>query len=120
MKTTDFGREGEDIAARFLTEKGYHILDRNWRCGKNEVDIIAKDGDVIVIVEVKARHSSYAGEPEMAVTKDKQRILVRVANIYVQCKRLKNEVRFDIVSILMINGKESIHHIPDAFYARLR
>lgn len=108
------------MAAKFLEGKGYRILDRNWRSGKHEIDIIAQDGETIVIVEVKSRHSTFAGEPEMAVDRSKQRVLVWAADSYIRRKKLNNEVRFDIISVLVIDGQESIHHIPDAFYARLR
>ena len=115
----DFGRKGEDIAAEYLEKKGYKILERNWTLGRNEIDIIARDGKYIVIVEVKSRHSSFAGEPETAVTRDKQRSLVRAANAYVTGMKLSEEVRFDIVSILVVRGVENVKHIIDAFYPTL-
>ena len=115
----DFGKKGEDIAAEYLQKKGYKIIERNWVSGKNEIDIIAKEGNFIVVVEVKARHSNFAGEPEMAVTLDKQRSLIRAANAYVRKMNYNEEVRFDIVSILIVNGKEQINHIEDAFYPTL-
>ncbi len=112
----DFGKTGEQIAADLLKSKGFKILEQNWRFGRNEVDIIARDGDFLVIVEVKSRHSTFAGEPETSVTRDKQRGLIAAANAYLRFKGLKNEVRFDIVSVLMMKDKETINHIPDAFY----
>jgi putative endonuclease len=115
----DFGKQGEEIAVDFLQKKGYKILERNWKSGKNEIDIIATEGKYIIVVEVKARHSNFAGEPEIAVTMDKQRALIRAANAYVHIMNRSEEVRFDIVSILVVNGKEQIHHIEDAFYPTL-
>lgn len=115
----DFGRKGEDIAAEYLQKKGYKILERNWSLGKNEIDIIARDGKYIVVVEVKSRHSNYAGEPETAVTRDKQRSLVRAANAYINKMHFNEEVRFDIISILVVKGAEQINHIEDAFYPTL-
>ncbi len=115
----DFGRAGEEIAVNFLKKKGYRILETNWTAGKNEIDIIAMDKDILVVVEVKSRHSSFAGEPETAVTRDKQKALVRAANAFLGKKGMDNEVRFDIVSILVVNGKETINHIEDAFYPTL-
>jgi len=115
----EFGKKGEDIAVGYLEKKGYKILERNWICGKSEIDIIAKEGKYIVVVEVKARHSNFAGEPETAVTKEKQRALVFAANAYVRKMNYSEEVRFDIVSILVVNGKEQINHIEDAFYPTL-
>jgi len=113
------GRKGEDIAAGYILGKGYRILDRNWRFGKNEIDLIARDGSFIVIIEVKTRLSNYFSEPETAVTREKQRILVRAANAYVRNRRLNQEVRFDVIAILLDQEKEQINHIVDAFYATL-
>lgn len=115
----EFGKKGEDIAAEYLQKKGYKILERNWVSGKNEIDIIAREGKYVVVVEVKSRHSNYAGEPETAVTKDKQRSLIRAANSYVRKMNMDEEVRFDIISILVVKGKEEINHIEDAFYPTL-
>jgi putative endonuclease len=112
----DFGRKGEEIAADYLKARGYRILETNWRRGRNEIDIIARTGKILVVAEVKARHSKLAGEPETAVTREKQRALIRAANAYVQLHKLDDEVRFDIISILIEKEKEQIRHIEDAFY----
>lgn len=113
----ELGKSGEDIAVALLEEKGYLILERNWRLGKEEIDIIARDGNFVVIVEVKTRASNIFAEPETSVTKNKQRILVRTANAYVHFTRQNGEVRFDIITILIRPGEEVINHIVDAFYA---
>jgi putative endonuclease len=115
----EFGRKGEDIAAEYLQKKNYKILERNWVSGKHEIDIIAKESNYIVVVEVKARHSNFAGEPETAVTRDKQRSLIQAANTYVRKMNYSEEVRFDIISILIVKGEEHINHIEDAFYPTL-
>ena len=115
----EFGKKGEDIAVEYLQKKGYRILERNYVSGKNEIDIIAQEGKYIVVVEVKARHSNYAGEPETAVTRDKQKSLIRAANAYVRKMNYNEEVRFDIISIMVVKGKEEINHIEDAFYPTL-
>jgi putative endonuclease len=112
----DLGRKGEEIAAAFLTEKGYQILEKNWRQWRNEIDIIAVDGKHLVIVEVKTRQSAFFGEPETAVTREKQKALIRAANAYIRYKNLDHEVRFDIISVIIAKEKEKIHHIEDAFY----
>ena len=116
----DFGKKGEEIAAGYLSKKGYTILDKNWRLGRNELDLVARDGKVIVVVEVKSRHSVYFGEPETAVTRDKQRLLIRAANAYIRFKNIREEVRFDIVSIVVAGEQEKINHIQDAFYPVVR
>jgi putative endonuclease len=115
----EFGKKGEEIAIDFLKKKGYKILETNWVSGKNEIDIIAREGKYIIVVEVKARHSNFAGEPETAVTRDKQKSLIRAANAYIRKMNYDEEVRFDIISILVVKGKEQINHIEDAFYPTL-
>lgn len=114
----ELGKKGEEVAALYLTEKGYKILETNWRFGRNELDLIAKDGDKLVVAEVKTRHSTVFGEPELAVTREKQRIIIRSANAYVRWKRWKGETRFDILSVLLTGDRVSINHIPDAFTVR--
>ena len=116
----DFGKKGEVIASEYLKSKGYKILDTNWRWGKNELDLVARDGKTLVIVEVKTRHSNALGEPETAVNREKQRNLIRAANAYVHFRKITDEVRFDIISILILEDREQIHHIPDAFYPLVR
>ena len=112
----ELGKKGEDIAADYLAKKGYNILEKNWRQWRNEIDIIARDGKYLVIVEVKTRQSNYFGEPETAVTYEKQKALIRAANTYIRYNNMDLEVRFDIVSIIIAKEKEQIHHIEDAFY----
>ncbi len=119
LQTNELGKAGEDMAAEYLKKKGYRILERNWRFGRNEIDIVARDGNIVVIAEVKTRSSSFFAEPETAVTRDKQRILVRSANAYVRYNRINLEVRFDVIAILFSPGGEQINHIEDAFYATL-
>jgi putative endonuclease len=115
----ELGKAGEEMAVELLSGKGYRILERNWRFGKEEIDIIARDGSYIVIVEVKTRSSNAFAEPEASVTKAKQRILVRAANAYVNYRRQYGEVRFDIVTVLIGAEGTTINHIADAFYATL-
>lgn len=111
----DLGKIGEELAVNYLIEKGYEILERNWRNKHKEIDIIAKDGGTLVIVEVKTRQSDGFGEPDMAVTRQKQMRLVYAANAYVFSKRLDLDIRFDIISIVFNQGNPKIDHIEDAF-----
>ncbi len=115
----ELGKAGEKLAQDYLEGKGYRILEQNWRFGREEIDIIARDGNFLVIVEVKTRSSNMFAEPEASVTKAKQRILIRAANAYVNYRRQKGEVRFDIISILVNAEGAEINHIVDAFYATL-
>ena len=111
----ELGQQGEDIAAKFLMKKGYKILDRNWRHHHLELDIVAMDGDMLVVVEVKTRYSDEYGEPDLAVNKSKQKRIIASADAYIVQHDMDVETRFDIISIIL--GKETvIEHIEDAFY----
>jgi len=118
-KHNKLGKKGEDIAYRFLVGKGFNILDRNWRHQKDEVDIIAMDGKFIVFVEVKTRSTAYFGDPDDAVDNKKQRFLIRAAEAYVESKEIFNEIRYDIISIIIEGNTQRINHIEDAFYPTL-
>jgi len=111
------GRQGEDLAVEFLTEEGYEILERNWRFKHIEVDIIARDNDQLVIVEVKSRSGNTWGEPSTAVDIRKQRSLIFAAERYIFSRNIDLDVRFDIVSIIMDQGRTVLEHIKDAFRA---
>ncbi|MFC2102143.1 YraN family protein [Bacteroidota bacterium] len=116
----ELGKRGEELAALYLKEKGYKILETNWRFGRNELDLIAEDGNTLVVAEVKTRQSSTFTQPETAVTREKQRSIIRSANAYVRWKRRNIEVRFDIVSIIIQGDNVTVNHIPDAFYPMVR
>ena len=116
----ELGKKGEELAAQYLKEKGYKILETNWRFGRNELDLVARDGETLVVAEVKTRQSTTFGEPEMAVTREKQRAIIRSANAYVRWKRRNIEVRFDVISIVIRDEQADINHIPDAFYPMVR
>ncbi|MBM3434762.1 MAG: YraN family protein [Bacteroidetes bacterium] len=116
----ELGQKGEQAAAEYLVAQGYKILERNWRFGKDEIDIIAEKGNYIVIVGLKARSTAYFGEPEDAVDKQKRRFLIRAADKYVIQKSIDLEVRFDIVAVIFEQGRQTIRHIEDAFYPTLR
>lgn len=111
----DLGKTGEELAVKHLVDKGYRIVERNWHFGHKEIDIIAQKDDALVIVEVKTRKSDDFGEPDIAVGKDKQRMLIRAADAYVRYKNLNVDVRFDIISIIINETGQRIEHIEDAF-----
>jgi len=116
----NFGQEGENIAANFLRNKGYEILETNWQHGHKEIDIIAMQKKTLVIVEVKSRSANFIVSPADAVNRKKQKLLVEAADFYVNKLILNVEVRFDIVSVVA-NGKTyKIEHIEDAFYPLLK
>ena len=111
----DFGKLGEELAVNYLIEKGYEILERNWRNIHKEIDIIARDGKDLVVVEVKTRQNDENGEPDMAVTRKKQTRLISAANAYLFQNSLDINTRFDIISIIMKDNSPVINHIEDAF-----
>ncbi len=110
------GNEGELRAAEQLRQLGYQILETNWRFGHEEIDIIARDKDFLVVAEVKTRSTNYFGEPEAFVNKQKQRHLIKAAGAYIDKHNLNLEVRFDIVSILKSGDSYKVQHIQNAFY----
>lgn len=111
------GKEGEQLAVEYLAGKGYEIVERNWRFKKNEIDIIAREGDVLVFVEVKTRHENYLVEPELSVSNQQQRAIITAANAYIVEKDFDCESRFDIISIVISSEGTNIKHIDDAFVA---
>ena len=116
-KNNELGHQGERIAKDYLIKKGYQILETNWRFSRAEIDIIAMDGQVLVIVEVKTRSTAFFGEPELAVNQHKQQLISDAANAYMEQINHEWEVRFDIISILLQEDKYSIKHFEDAFFS---
>ncbi|HJX70582.1 MAG TPA: YraN family protein [Bacteroidales bacterium] len=117
MKTSvQKGREGEQLAAKFLQEKGYNILETNWRYRHKEIDIIAVRDNEIVFVEVKTRKNTDFGYPEEAVDCNKQKHLIDAAEAYMIDKNLDLNARFDVISII---NNSQIKHYPYAFYPEL-
>ena len=109
------GSKGEDIAVNFLKGKGYKILKRNYTTPLGEADIVARDNNTIVFVEVKARSSDAFGQPFEAVNHRKQEKLKKIALYYLKHNKIELPVRFDIVGIISKNGKNEINHIIEAF-----
>ena len=114
-KALEFGQTGEQMAARFLTDLGYIILEHNYRRGHLEIDLIALDGDELVIVEVKSRAYDSILQPEEAVDHKKRQALIRLANEYVKNHNRRENVRFDIVSIVSNTNGTEIRHLKNAY-----
>lgn len=115
MTQQELGVFGEQLAHKFLKEKNYRILTTNFRCGKLEADIVCLADDKLIVVEVKTRHTAEIGEPWRAVTRSKQRQIIKVANHYIVENDIHLETRFDIVSIVHNGYRTDIEHIEDAF-----
>jgi putative endonuclease len=109
----EVGRYGEDIAVRFLATTGLTILGRNWRCPQGEIDIVALDGDDVVIVEVKTRRSGAFGPPAEAVTREKLARLRRLAAAWLaQEERGFDGVRIDVVAVEVASvGAARVEHL---------
>ena len=114
----DLGKLGEELAVECLINKGYQILERNWRAGHKEIDIIALYDNTLVVVEVKTRKTDDYGEPDISVGTMKQQMLIWAADAYVRYKQLDVDVRFDIISIVFKGKMPEIEHIEDAFIPR--
>lgn len=110
------GRKGEELAVEHLRSLGYEILETNWFSHHLEIDIIAKDGNELVIVEVKARGTDSYEHPSEAVSQRKIRFLVNAAEAYIQEKDICLDTRFDVISIVFSGGNFTIEHFKDAFY----
>lgn len=108
----EIGKIGEDIAARYLQQKGYKIIDRNFESRQGEIDIIAIDKNELVFVEVKTRTNMKFGKPIEAVDKLKQKHLIKTVEYYLYSRHLEDEfVRIDVIEIYLYNNKYKINHI---------
>ena len=113
----ELGKYGENLAEAHLSKHGYLIKDRNWRFRKAELDIVALKDEWIVIVEVKTRRLNAVERPQDAITISKQRRIVRAADAYIQEHDIDFECRFDVISVIVNQGKHEIEHLEDAFQA---
>ncbi len=112
----ELGKKGEEEAVRFLTDKGYRILHRNWRSGKKELDIVAEYGHELIVIEVKTRRNHLYGSPEEAVNERKIRRIVASADAYIRKFAIDMPVRFDIITLTGQEPPFEIEHIEEAFY----
>ena len=112
----ELGKKGEEIAREHLISKGYRILDVNWRFGHKEIDVVARQGDEIVVVEVKTRLENYTVEPWEAVTTSKIRNIVEVADAWLRIHQVDLETRFDVISVVIKkDGSHLLEHFEGAF-----
>ena len=113
----ELGERGEEVACLYLKRKGIKVIERNWKCRSGEADIIARDGEDLVFVEVKSRASDANGLPEDAVTLKKRQRYERIALEYLFTHNLPSaRVRFDVIALVLNNeGKAFLRHHRDAF-----
>ena len=124
MKAVDIGKIGEDAAVKFLRKNGYKLVERNFRASHNEIDIIVKNKESIVFVEVKTRTKSDSvynsfGSAASSVTPSKQRSLVFASQAYLYENRTDLPCRFDVVEVYLSQTEKilEINHIKEAFFA---
>ena len=111
--STQKGERAERAAEEFLKSRGWRILERNFRTRFGEIDLVARDGDTVVFVEVRSRSSSAFGAPQETVTAAKRRRLIKTAQAWAQRRGLDSPMRFDVVAL----SPEGTLHIPAAFDA---
>ena len=114
----ELGKWGEDEAALYLEDEGYVIIDRDWKIGKRDLDILAlsPDGKTLAVVEVKTRSGDEYQQPEEAVDGRKMRNLAIAANAYVKEHQVDKELRFDIISVVGVGHQvEHLEHLKVAF-----
>ena len=111
------GAYGERVAARWLSDAGMLVLDRNWRCASGELDIVARDGDTIVFCEVKTRRTQRFGVPSEAVGYNKMRRLRALATMwFAEHPECRGAARFDVVSVWpQVAGPAAVEHLRGAF-----
>jgi len=115
-KASERGHKGEELAVEYLKSIGYEIRALNWYSGHLEIDIVARDGPELVIVEVKSRGINSYEQPVEAISKQKVRFLVNAAEAYIQENNWDQNTRFDVISIVFYGGGYEIEHFRDAFY----
>ncbi|HKL40320.1 MAG TPA: YraN family protein [Cryomorphaceae bacterium] len=117
--TNSIGKLGESVASTHLLGRGFKILERNWRFGKKEIDIIAEIEELIVFIEVKTREEPFPGRLEEYINRKKQKHIISAANEYIRLKDIDKEGRFDVIAIVLNRGNHEIEHIEEAFYPLL-
>lgn len=111
--TSGKGREAEALAETYLTSLGWTVVERNFTCKMGELDLIARDSESLIFVEVRSRADSAHGAPAETISRAKIRRLVNTAKLYVQLKDLDCPMRFDVIAI----EPGTLEHIPAAFDA---
>lgn len=113
------GKRGEDEACLYLIRQGHTVLDRNWRSGHLELDVVSLAGDGLHFVEVKSRTAPALADPEENVDARKRARLVRAARAYLQSRQRQRldemDIWFDVLTVLFDNEKTTINYYPNAF-----
>ena len=118
--TTEMGREGETLAANYLKDKGYDILERNWFDNHRELDMVARKDNNIVFVEVKTRMADSPELPFETIDRKKRRLLTEAANAYIEKKKIELEARFDVIFVVFHSKHTEINHIEEAIFPEIK
>lgn len=111
----ELGRIGENIIADYITKLGYKVVERNFACNQGEIDIIAKDKEELVFIEVKTRTDISYGEASEAVTNTKKRHLINTIKYYIYKQKLENQpIRIDVAEVYINKGKVKVNYIKQA------
>jgi putative endonuclease len=110
------GRNAEQLAARYLRCRGYHIWKTNWRWGRRELDLVARYRGELVIVEVKSRAYNGVNHPSEVVDPGKQRHIILAADAFIRIHHCRMPTRFDIIAVIYSPSGAEIEHIENAFY----
>lgn len=113
---TDLGTKGEKLAIEFLQNKGYRILETNYRFQKAEIDIICQNSQFVVAVEVKTRSTNNFGDPQGFLKPKQIARVVKAMDAFVVKRNLEQEVRFDVIGIVMKGQSPEIEHLENAFF----
>jgi putative endonuclease len=116
VSTREIGEIAEGLAQQYLLKLGYKIKETNWYHGHLELDIIAQDGEELVIVEVKSRNGIRYEHPSEAVTNGKIKRIVEAAEAYILGKDIDLETRFDVITVIFFGQNHELEHFEDAFY----
>ena len=115
MKKSETGRRGEEIALAWLSARGFRLLDRNWRGGHKELDLVMESRDRVHVVEVKTMTPPLQIQPYEKVDARKQTLLIAAASRYIVEKHVRKEVQFDVVSVVLGEEGPLVEYIPEAF-----
>jgi putative endonuclease len=119
MEKKNLGELGEDIALRHLLSKEYQLLSKNWRFKHKEIDLVMKDKENLVIVEVKTRKTNLHESQDEMIPRKKQQFLIAAADAFIMKHDINEETRFDVIIIHFDRNKPVINHIKDAFHPSL-
>lgn len=116
MNHIELGKAGERLAVNLLKKKDHIILKQNFRYRRGEIDIISLCNNQLIATEVKTRETKQFGAPFSAVSRGKQRQIISVMNAFIEQSKRTEEIRFDVISIVLKKEKTEIEHIEEAFY----